>query len=63
MNHKIYVKQIHREKALNKHNQNHKEYVNPYCEFCEIFPKATIVIKATRGESIFVADSRKGRVS
>ena len=62
MNHKIYVKQINREKALNNHNQNHREAVEPDCEYCEIFPKAMIVIRATRGDSMFVADSRKVKV-
>ena len=43
MKHKIYVQQVNKDKQLNKHNLFHKERINEFCLFCEIFPKQTII--------------------
>ena len=56
MNHKTYVREINKRKALYNHNDNHKEEVDQDCEFCSIFPKATIVIKAAKRDYMFIAE-------
>ena len=45
MKHKTYVKEIYKAKALYNHNLNHKENINLDCDFCKLFPKATIIVK------------------
>ena len=42
MKHKEYVRQVNKEKELNKHNKFHLEKKNDFCLFCEIFPKHII---------------------
>ena len=42
MKHKDYVKQINKEKELNKHNRYHQNVKNEFCLFCEIFPNNII---------------------
>ena len=42
MNHKQYVKQVNKEKQLNKHNLFHQKKKNEFCLFCEIFPQHII---------------------
>ena len=44
MKHKTYVKQIHREKALYKHNKEHRNNIDQECRYCKLFPNAIIVI-------------------